>query len=77
MNLSRSRYIKTKPIIESWIERHPDQNAESKIAELSIDTCCHVIIVCIFVGEIQGFTPNLKRIIDINMEFYKIEEIIE
>lgn len=77
MNMSKTKYKVVKVFIEDWILSHPDKDPFKEISELSLATYCPIVIVCYFIGEIRGFTPEIKETLQRLKDFYQIEEIVE
>lgn len=76
MKLERAKYLLVRADIERWILARPDEDPVKMVSHLALATSCPIIIVCQFVGELHGFTPELQRIMNLLMEFYQIDSII-
>lgn len=77
MTISRGKYIRVKEDIRRWITNRPDSDPVKDLSELALYTSCHIVIVCQFIQELQGDSPELTRIKTLLMNFYDISEIIE
>lgn len=75
MKLSREKYIIQKEYIRIWIDSKSEQTPISMISQITLATGCPIILVCQYIGELRGFTPELEAQMQRLMDFYHIEGI--
>jgi hypothetical protein len=72
LNLYRDRMV---PIVKNWIEMKGEPPI-TQIPELALNTSCEIIMISHYVGELYGYTPELKKYIQDLMDFYRPDGII-
>lgn len=69
-------YRINKQILESSLRRSPDKNPIDVVSSTAAYSHCPLLALFIFLGEIQGMTPELQKRIDDTIKFYGITEVI-
>jgi hypothetical protein len=76
MRLDLDTYAVNRKPIQGWYRSHSDQDIRSVIANWAISTHCPCIILCFFMAEDIGYTPELLQMIDSLSRFYGYTEIL-
>ena len=66
--------VNRKPVRE-FIEANKELDFNELLKRLVIITSCPVIVVSYFIGEVIGFTPEIKERIETLTKFYDYEKI--
>ena len=76
MKLNPNDYSVHKPYIKMWID---NKGAEfdylHELAYIAIGTGVPVIVVSYIIGELYGFTDEIKSKIESDMVFYRVTEL--
>lgn len=75
MNFDVSRYRVNKPQVKAWLERTEGKDLEGEIAAMAVAMGCPLIAVYCYVGELIGFTPDVKDGLERIMRFYKYTSV--
>lgn len=76
MVLYKEKYAVQRKPIKLWIDNRPDKNPVELISEMAVHTGCPIIVVCYFLGELVGFTPELQSKIESLKKFYGVTEVL-
>lgn len=76
MILDCDKYRLSKPAIESFMRNLTYDARLNEIGAISVATMVPIIVVCIYVGELYGFTTELNEFIRRLKEFYIVTEVI-
>lgn len=63
------------PQIKNWFIIRPDVNKIDEIPQIAIATSCPIIVVAYLVGELFGFTDELRVKIDRLTLFYNVDSV--
>jgi hypothetical protein len=76
MKLDLNKYRINAKFIQNWHRNHPDEDIETMITIQGISVHCPLVIMCFFLAEGIGFTPELTRLIDMFIAYYGYKEIL-
>lgn len=76
MKLDLNKYAINRKFIQKWYESHPDEDISAMVTIQGISIHCPIIVLCFFLTETIGFTPELTRLIDLFIAYYGYKEII-
>ena len=76
MILNANKYRINIPKIQSLIDNKPEEKYVIYIGAIALATNVPIIVVACYVGELYGFTEELRNYISRLMQFYCVEEVI-
>jgi hypothetical protein len=75
MTLNPEDYSIQKPYIKIWLDNKPNFNYLAEVGPIALATNTHIIIVSYFIGELYGFTDEIRDKIKRDMNFYNIKKV--
>jgi hypothetical protein len=74
--LNCDSYRVNVPDIEALSQKKTPEERIKQIGTLAVITGVPIIVVCHYLGELWGYTPELTARIEKLMEFYKVDGVI-
>ena len=76
-SISREKYISQLPAVHRFLTLYPTTNPLELASVIAVATGCPIIIVCQYIGELSGFTPELVSKMERLCLFYNVAEVIK
>lgn len=76
MKLDANAYRLNVPHIKMWRERLPDEPQNDAIGAMAVAYSVPIIVLCHYIGELEGYTPDLKSFISRLMNFYGVTSVL-
>lgn len=74
--LYKDKYNHQRETIGHVLTRNPNISISDVAGIASLATGVHILIVCHFLSDLVGWTPELITTLNINKLFYKIDAIV-
>lgn len=75
MILDADHYRINVPYIADLTKEMTEEERNKFIGTLAITTSVHIIICCVYIGELYGFTPGLVDRLERLKEYYLVTEV--
>lgn len=69
-------YKVQKPHAQRWFLEKGNGDVDRSISTIAIMTSCPCIVTAYWIGEVNGWSPEVKEAIDRLMDFYGYEKIL-
>ena len=74
--IKKQNYLIQKPVVERMLNNNPDKDPYSLSGVIAVATGCHILVICEFIGELKGFSPQLVDKMERLRKFYNVEKVI-
>lgn len=75
MILKLSHYSIQKEFIKNWLDSRPDWIYENEVGPIAVASHTHIVAVSHFIGQLYGYTDNIKNKIIRDMKFHNVDEV--
>jgi hypothetical protein len=75
MILNPDDYLIQKPAIKQFLDGKKTWNYADQIGKVALYTNLHVVLCAYFIGELYGFTNEIRAHMARLMDFYRIDSI--
>lgn len=76
MTLDVDAYRINIPFIASWRNNRPEESIIDAIGLMAIAYDVPIIVVCHYIGELEGYSGELKAFIERLMLFYRVDKVL-
>lgn len=76
MILDANAYRINIPAIKAWREQRPDEPMLKAISAIAVAYGIPIIVVCHYLGALEGYSEELTCSIERLMAFYSVDKVI-
>lgn len=76
MIVDLERYSLSKKLVQDWFLSQKIKDINSAVPILACSTLIPCIVIAFYIGEVDGWSPEILRKIKVLTEFYGYKEII-